>query len=41
VIFFSLRSAWLAKALVGALTGALIGALDMEISPVNEGFDFT
>jgi hypothetical protein len=32
VIFFSVKSAWLAKALVGVL----VGALDMEISPVNE-----
>jgi hypothetical protein len=37
VIFFSVRSAWLAKAFVGAL----VGDLDMEISPVNEGSDFT
>jgi hypothetical protein len=37
VIFFSLKSAWLAK----ALTGALVGALDMEISPVSVGSDFT
>jgi hypothetical protein len=37
VIFFSVRSAWLAK----AFAGALVDAWDMDISPVCEGLDFT